>query len=90
MEKSMTSRNTAQSAVGRGMQTARPPVRRKARQSFDLVLAFSTLGVALISAVALVGDLVYALPSVLSLLLWVVPLVALLLVGFAVLVRKSD
>ncbi len=78
-------------AVGHHVPSLRPrppATPRKSRQSFDLVLAFAILGVALISAVALVGGLAYALPRAVSLFLWVIPMFALALVGFAVLDRK--
>ncbi len=81
----------SRAAVGHSVPSLRPrpPVTpRKSRQSFDLVLAFAVLGVALISAVALIGDLAYALPHAVSLILWVFPLLALTLVGFAVFGRK--
>ncbi len=67
-----------------------PGARRKSHPSFDLVLAFAILGIALVSAVALVGGLAYSLPAAMSLMLWGVPLFAVLLVGFAVFIRKRQ
>ncbi len=81
----------SESAMRRGMPAMRPlapGVHRKSRPSFDLVVAFAILGVALLSAVALIGGLAYRLPAVISLMLWAIPLLAMLLVGFAVFVRE--
>ncbi len=61
---------------------------RNSRHSFDLVVAFSILGVALVSTVALIGDMAYTLPRTVSVVLGVLPLLAVALVGFAVFARR--
>ncbi len=73
-----------------GRQSQPAPSCRKPRQSFDLVLAFTVLGVTLISAVMLVGGLAYPLPPAIGTIVWIIPLLALALVAFAMFGRKHQ